>query len=109
MRWSGKLNSSYKGHRTRSDVEKHPVRSLRNLPGGLVQIIFRYRRPGIPTASGSQFGTRATLTLAASGQDQAEQGTAVNSQISSEILKQIGVVAAGSVVSEWADDFKSRK
>jgi Tol biopolymer transport system component len=36
----------------------------------------------------------------------AEQGTAVKSQISPEILKQIGVVAAGSVVSEWADDFK---
>jgi Tol biopolymer transport system component/DNA-binding winged helix-turn-helix (wHTH) protein len=36
----------------------------------------------------------------------AEQGTAVNSQISPEILKQIGVVAAGSVVGEWADDFK---
>ena len=36
----------------------------------------------------------------------AEEGTAVKSQISPEILKQIGVVAAGPVVSEWADDFK---
>jgi Tol biopolymer transport system component len=36
----------------------------------------------------------------------AEQGTAVESQISPEILKQIGVLAGGSVVSEWADDFK---
>jgi len=36
----------------------------------------------------------------------AEEGTAVKSQISPEILKQIGVVTAGSVVSEWADDFK---
>jgi Tol biopolymer transport system component/DNA-binding winged helix-turn-helix (wHTH) protein len=36
----------------------------------------------------------------------AEQGTAVKSQIAPEILKQVGVVAAGSVVSEWADDFK---
>jgi hypothetical protein len=51
-------------------MERHPVRSLRNLPEGLIQVIFRYRRPGIPTASGSQFGSRVILTPAASGQDQ---------------------------------------
>ena len=37
----------------------------------------------------------------------AEQGTAVKSQISPEILKQIGGISAGfSGFSEWADDFK---
>jgi Tol biopolymer transport system component len=37
--------------------------------------------------------------------ESAEEGTAVKSQITPEILKQVGVVAAGPV-SEWADDFK---
>ena len=33
-------------------------------------------------------------------------GAAVKSQISPEILKQVGVVTSGVLISEWADDFK---